>query len=440
MWSEDMDKKIRAAAGETGLHAYEDGSWQKMEGLLDKHLPQNRKRRRIIFFLSLGLLLTVSGFFIARSFTSSHKTITEQQSNPGATPGTEGQPSNNKTTIPAVPAENDRAANPSPETTAATDPATTSGINTTTPGRNNNTGKDIALFQTGKAGISTKKDRVNDPVKTSEPEINVTPGNLVNNSITSVQLPPDQPAEKKEKAPVIPATDSATAKESITPDKKEITEPVLAKENTAKKQTRKKPAGKISLNFSTGPDISSVGIDRPGQWKMQYGIGLGYAFSDRLSIRTGFYAGRKLYTTDSSGYHLPDYLVNPYYKLQRVKANCFVYEIPVTLVYNFPQSDHHNWFVSAGLSSYLMKKEDYHYTFKTLAGQTVNYDHSYNNENSHLFSVVNLSGGYQYHFSRRFSLLAEPYLKMPVSGIGFGKVKLNSAGVLITVSLRPFAR
>jgi hypothetical protein len=54
--------------------------------------------------------------------------------------------------------------------------------------------------------------------------------------------------------------------------------------------------------------------------------------------------------------------------------------------------------------------------------------------------VVNLSGGYQYHFSKRFSLLAEPYLKMPVSGIGFGKVKLNSAGVLITASLRPFAR
>ena len=65
---------------------------------------------------------------------------------------------------------------------------------------------------------------------------------------------------------------------------------------------------------------------------------------------------------------------------------------------------------------------------------------NYKNENSHIFSVLNLSGGYQHHLSDRVSVMGEPYVKIPVSGVGYGKVKLNSAGVLFTVSVRPFLK
>ena len=57
---------------------------------------------------------------------------------------------------------------------------------------------------------------------------------------------------------------------------------------------------------------------------MQYGIGASYALSKRLSIRTGFFAGYKTYTADSADYKTP-YVIND---LQKVDADCFVYEIP----------------------------------------------------------------------------------------------------------------
>jgi len=35
-------------------------------------------------------------------------------------------------------------------------------------------------------------------------------------------------------------------------------------------------------------------------------------------------------------------------------------------------------------------------------------------------------------------LTAEPYLKLPLGGVGYGKVKLNSTGILFSVSVKPF--
>jgi hypothetical protein len=87
-----------------------------------------------------------------------------------------------------------------------------------------------------------------------------------------------------------------------------------------------------------------------------------------------------------------------------------------------------------------MKEETYDYLLKDPAGQIHYYTTVYKNENSHFFSVINLSGGYQYHFSERFSLMAEPYVKIPISGVGHGKVNLNSGGILFTAGFKPFLR
>jgi hypothetical protein len=87
-----------------------------------------------------------------------------------------------------------------------------------------------------------------------------------------------------------------------------------------------------------------------------------------------------------------------------------------------------------------MKKETYGYHYENSWGQSQYYKRTYKNENTHLFSIINFSGGYQYHFTDRFSIMAEPYIKIPASGIGVGKVKLNSTGVLFTVGFKPFLK
>ena len=51
------------------------------------------------------------------------------------------------------------------------------------------------------------------------------------------------------------------------------------------------------------------------------------------------------------------------------------------------------------------------------------------NENQHLLSILNLSAGYERSLGPRWSIQAEPYFKLPLSGVGAGKMRLASAGV-----------
>ncbi|HZI54780.1 MAG TPA: hypothetical protein VFD56_13785, partial [Chitinophagaceae bacterium] len=239
--------------------------------------------------------------------------------------------------------------------------------------------------------------------------------------------------------PLTPATDKATAAKTVDKEKKDAneagTENQLTK--TISSRTKNSQGRNFSVNFSMGPDLSSVDFDEPGEWSMQYGVGISYALSKKISLRTGFFTGRKIYTAGPEDYHSS---YNPPPSLQKIEANCLVYEIPVNLIYSFSARKKHNWFVAGGLSSYLMKEETYDYQYKDSWGNIRYYTSVYKNENSHIFSVINLSGGYQYHFSDRFSLMAEPYVKLPLSGVGQGKVNLNSGGILFTAGFKPFLR
>jgi hypothetical protein len=127
--------------------------------------------------------------------------------------------------------------------------------------------------------------------------------------------------------------------------------------------------------------------------------------------------------------------------MEKVDADCRVYEIPLSLSYHIGRSSKQNLFVSAGISSYLMKKETYNYYYKyTATGPTVTRKYSISDKNNHYFSVFNLSAGFQKNIGSSISVMAEPYIKIPLSGVGFGKVKLNSGGVLFSVNIRPFNR
>ena len=67
-----MDHMIRDAA-ENHHPAYNDKAWDKMEKLLDKHLPEEKDRKRPLFFLLLFLLLGGAAFFAVYQFTGNNR-------------------------------------------------------------------------------------------------------------------------------------------------------------------------------------------------------------------------------------------------------------------------------------------------------------------------------------------------------------------------------
>ena len=433
MWSDEINKKIQEAE-DSNQPAYNDKAWEGMELLLDKHLPLKKKRRRFIFFLFPLLLTGITALFIWQQKNKPNNPVSEQKRIPVQSSSSPANSDEHDNTI-TLPSKETPVIQQSPsgETTETLQDKTMPGdlvSDVYTPAKKN---KQVQFKQEfGQAKPILKKNAAK-KIKDTDNNFSSDKQKPVESIISN---PIDNSIANNTVKPV--SNDSLATQKTVAPEEKKQDTVQAETTKTVNKKEKKKAsmAGKFSLNVSVGPDISSVGIDKPGKLKMQYGIGASYSFSQRFSIRTGFFAGYKIYTADSADYH-PPYTIN---NLQKIEADCFVYEIPVTIAYNFAATKKHNWFISGGVSSYLMKKETYGYYYKNSWGQPQYYSHTYKNKNSHLFSVINISGGYEHHFTDRFSIMTEPYVKIPVKGIGVGKVKLNSAGILFTVGFKPFLK
>jgi hypothetical protein len=117
-----------------------------------------------------------------------------------------------------------------------------------------------------------------------------------------------------------------------------------------------------------------------------------------------------------------------------------MWDFPINVRYDFARTAQRRFFVSTGLSTYLMKREnyDYYYSYNNGPEQTYNWDSKERGEgtSTYLFSILNLSAGFERTISKKFSLQAEPYFKLPLSQLGHGKLNLNSYGIYFSVKYR----
>lgn len=480
MLSEDFDRKIKEAA-DHHHPAYDEKAWAGMKKLLDRHMPEEKDdKRRYLFFLLLFLLLGggAAWYFMGRSAGDKKKeqaatvqvpvNINENKQEPGNTVRADDEPNGKSNEKPAEQQKEAAVAGKNKMKTPAvdsrdkaiprvTDPSPADPVRTASADRK----KTNAESQK-----NNRKEKIPDAaVKNNVP---VSPDTkMVQTDTRLTKAPPAEPVTRKDDPAIVADAAVVVAgnsiKDQVAPadSKKEETEkpgnddkkpqPVTTVKKEEKKpdekavaaKTKKPSAKKSSFFFSVsgGPDVSFTGHDKPGRMQFVGGAGIGFTYKERFTLRSGFYSGRKVYTSSPGEYNPPDIFYTYYPNLQKVEADCRVYEIPLSLGYHFGQQKKHSWFASTGISTILMKKETYDYYYKYYpTGPTVQKEHTFENENKHFFSVMTLSAGYQRTLGKRVSLTAEPYFKLPLSGIGYGKVKLNSAGVLFSLSIKPFQR
>jgi hypothetical protein len=187
-----------------------------------------------------------------------------------------------------------------------------------------------------------------------------------------------------------------------------------------------------------GPDFSNVHFDAGSKAGFSLGMLLEFHFNKRLSVQSGVIYEQKNYTAMGDAYgKIPGYDVNnPNFKMKKVDANCFMWEIPINLRYNFLAGKQHRVFAAGGFSTYHMRKEDLHYYYSY---NNVNKYKNWMNDKSsaYWFAVANISVGYEYRMNQLFSVQAEPYFKIPVKGMGYGSVPINSMGILFGIRYRP---
>jgi len=445
MLDEEMDHMIREA---TAQHhpEYDNTSWDKMKLLLDKHLPQKKRRWGFMPFLFLSLLIGGTLFFAGYYFTA-HKKSSTDIAEAGKEKGS---------SIPANPA----TVQPLNSETTDQNTSSPSGTNHVNNVPGNDQGKHLTLGNTvsttnvqinpGSAGWDDNSNKTavakDDKLQQNKTSFEDELRNIVDaNSIGTVKkdMAPANSKTESVNSPVVqqsPKTPAGTDIVKETP-KEKSNETVAGKGSavTDKRRSKNSIADNIGFSVSAGPDISFVELNKPGKVTLTYGLGLSYTFLKKLTLQAGLYVSKKIYSSDSANYHPPSVFWTYYPNMQKIDANCKVYEVPVNLLYNFGKKGNHQWYAGAGLSSYFMKSETYDYTYKYY-GQNYSKTTTINNENQHNFSVLTLTGGYQYDVSKRVSVSAAPYFKLPLAGIGFGKVQLKGGGVLFNATVKPFGK
>ena len=185
------------------------------------------------------------------------------------------------------------------------------------------------------------------------------------------------------------------------------------------------------------PDISTVKMQSVRGVGTTFSLLLGYNINSKWAIETGVSLDRKKYYTDGEYFSTKKITVPPNVDIANVDGVCNMWEIPLNLRYNFGQGGKMRWFATAGLSTYLMTKEHYSYQFEYSTGGTSwPYQKTYPTNSNYLFSVFNLSIGYEQKIGKIGNLRLEPYLRVPLAGLGTGSLPIMSAGLNIGITRR----
>lgn len=432
-----IEDRIREAA-ENSLPAFNGEAWAAMNTLLDKEYE--RKPRRRIFLLLVSsltvlMLATVFYFFIRDADSNRHtKNDSEKASPTGKVSNLTNQtdPDLSVTSRGTADETHTNITNQEHQDTpeCASRGTTIRKADNTIDTLKKNTGKVFSLSVKRRRQIHTVD------IRGSSIQLPLT-GTLIDRTDKSTEkITPSNDQKiiekiiEKEKSPDR-LKDSAAVPASVADS-----QPQAASKEEVKAQQKRRSSHGLYIAGYGGADNNSTGILNNGITTVHAGIGVGYRLNDRISLQTGFYAGKKKYKAGAGDYYVKPGSYLSTVDITQINADCDVFEMPLAVRYDLLRRKNYFLYGMVSSSSYIMKKEYYNYHYiKNGTSTTAGWDYT---GNRHLFSVVGISLGYEQKISERFSLLAEPYIKGPLSGIGEGKVKLYSAGLLLGAKFNLF--
>jgi|GEM_PF-6000469 len=192
---------------------------------------------------------------------------------------------------------------------------------------------------------------------------------------------------------------------------------------------------RLAVGLLVSPDLSYTDMGDVGSPGFKFGLETELRLTRSLSVATGLIYSQMRYQTAPENYKAPYSGFWPGgQKPFGASGQCAVLELPVNLRVSFAQNPHRRFFAGVGLSSYLMLTEDYTFNYYNVTNNRYwNWKYAVNNQSRHWFGIVNLSVGYTRQLSPRLGLQIEPFVKVPLAGVGMGKINLNTAGAFFSV-------
>jgi hypothetical protein len=410
--------------------AFREEDWASMEQLLDKKSDKKAGVFRIMYFAAgiAALLLLAIGLYF---FTNNNK-IDPTKSNLNSK-NTKRQSAKDKT--PAV----------QPTTTATQSPVNGESLGGTTAQTQNNSAQGSSTT----SGLVKKHYQVNTPYSGLTSTVHQP---VKNNAIDNGEnkLADNNPVNNNKVQPLVAAmvdtvTDKSKPKVDNTGSKVQNniatnTAPVDTVTNQLTAQEKKqmlavktaviKNRPQFSISVLAASDANAVNSFGHSQTGTNYGVQLSLKLTGKLTVSTGVAYAIKPYSTSpgsySSAYPQSAYTTN-------IQANCKVLDIPLNVSYQVYSKGNNAISLGSGLSSYFMLRENYRYDYTQDSGLDPKYI-EIKNQNKHLFGVLNINANYQRKINSRFGVVVQPYMKLPLTGIGNGRVDLKSTGVALGVN------
>lgn len=189
----------------------------------------------------------------------------------------------------------------------------------------------------------------------------------------------------------------------------------------------------IGIGYS--PDFSTVGIGNfvsPGsRWKLY----LEYNYKNVIALSSGFEWVNNKYEAYGDEYHAPQRYWHNGIVADEAYGECIMIDIPVNIRFQAFTHGRHQLFLSGGLSSYFLLKEDYYFHYDQNDPDLPQYWGT-DKMSIYPFGIINASLGYEYLFKSGGSIQLEPYIKIPTQGVGWGKVDLYTIGAYFSYRYR----
>lgn len=393
---EDIDRLFREGLNpEYDLLTYQEADWLK----LNKRLDRIDQKRRGVFWLTRlsGVAALILLFFALRMLLPESQKLTNLQ--------TEVQQSDQKLQ------EKQNRAIVSPEikkTVRKTEPISSALLAQNKPSEEQLLNKQLNDNSSEKKlnNIdSTQIENLSITQTTAEQKVN--PGEYITNQ-------PDiaKPAEQKRSS-----TDDLLFAPNERPNK--LTEP-------------EHQARKLTLSVLAAPDYNGVNNLNNASLGDNFGLLVTFQIAKNWSLSTGGVYAKKLYETGFGNYNPSKNIWDEYYP-KSVNADCRVLDIPLNISYSLVAGKNTTISFGSGISSYIMLREDYRFSYEEQDSNTAVAYHVAN-ENQHWLSVLNFQATFEQRLNSKVSIGLQPYMKLPLSNIGFAGVKLQSLGMAVILN------
>ena len=190
--------------------------------------------------------------------------------------------------------------------------------------------------------------------------------------------------------------------------------------------------------FYASPVFSLVNFQKIKNPGYKIAVGLGYSINERFDLEIGlqrehinFYSDGKYF--DKKGLKIrSDQAV-----LENIDGHSKITSVPVTLKYNFAQTNNDHFYSGVGFNLVKMThSESYDYVILKNRNERNRSKEYRSISDPKYFTDIIVSAGYEAKACNWFNMKAEPYYQIPIQHFGAGKLPVTSFGINVGIIAR----